>query len=65
MAVIHFHPLTDDALKLGRYVEASLSASKVPFDRFGATLRLQVTERHLFDRSWQAVQFAGDFKAES
>lgn len=27
--------------------------------------RLQVTERHLFDRSWQAVQFAGDFKAES
>jgi hypothetical protein len=25
--------------------------------------RLQVTERHLFDRSWQAVQFAGDFKA--
>ena len=25
----------------------------------------QVTERHLFDRSWQAVQFAGDFKAES
>ncbi len=27
--------------------------------------RLQVTERHLFDRSRQAVQFAGDFKAES
>lgn len=27
--------------------------------------RLQVTERHLFDRSWQAVRFAGDFKAES
>lgn len=41
MAVIHFHPLTDDdALKLGRYVEASLSASKVTFDRFGATLEL-------------------------
>jgi len=37
MAVIHFHPLTDDdALKLGRYVEASLSASKGTFDRFGA-----------------------------
>ncbi len=27
--------------------------------------RLQVIERHLFDRSWQAVQFAGEFKADS
>lgn len=41
MAVITFHPLTDDdALKLGRYVEASLSASKVTFDKFGATLEI-------------------------
>lgn len=27
--------------------------------------RLQVTERHLFDRSWQAVRFATEHRAEA